>query len=953
MSLRGTFDNYGEYEIMGYDGRRLYIYATHNSGGAITSRTNRLYSNGGRGTSLTGNGYSKVAVWDGGKVRNTHQEITGRITLGDGASTLSDHSTHVSGTIAATGLYADAKGMAYQTSLTTYEWTDDLAEMTSAATNGLELSNHSYGYLTGWTYGYGGNPYWFWFGEVGLSTTEDYGFGYYGSESQEWDALAVSYPNYLIVKSAGNDRGEGPTPGTGHYYWNGSWTWSTATRNYDGNTLGYDCITDRGIAKNVLTVGAVNQVNNYNSATDVVMSSFSGWGPTDDGRIKPDIVTKGVACTSIVSSADNAYAIMNGTSMAAPNVTGSLVLLQQYYKSLHTNTPMKSATLKGLVIHTADECGTNAGPDYQFGWGLLNVDKAALLIQQDMINTNVLQERSLSQGGSYTLEIVANGNEPLKVTICWTDPAATPLSPALNNRTARLVNDLDLRLTYSSSTYYPWKLDYSNPGNAATRSGENNIDNVEVVTIDNPVAGATYTITVDHDGSLSGGSQNYSLIISGIQWPTNRFVDGSGADWKGSLPEAAHSYGYSSGEYIYSGVNSDERTDYSGTQASSNNDISEVRFGTDGTYLYIYAKMRDITSVDYPHLCFVVTNGPSNQSFIGDDSKKNNTNGGSATTLGASEQYGRLIDIHASGTNFPVIELYDGGIWYSPPAGDHQVVFSTANDVIEARINLIDLGLTSSSTTKISLMTAPNRVGWNQDADGTAWGTEDQTNGVDVMTPGSASNIAWDRDLNDGNVGYYATVNLGNSALPVELTKFSAMAVGNSVTLNWTTATEVNNYGFYIETRNSITEEWTTAGFVAGNGNSNSPKEYTFTHNPNSKLNMNLKYRLRQTDNDGTVTYSNEIQADNLRPLTFGLQQNYPNPFNPVTVIAYQLPADSKVSLKIYDILGNEVAVLVEEEKQAGSYEVKFDATSLASGTYIYRIVAGEFVNTKKMVLIK
>lgn len=193
----------------------------------------------------------------------------------------------------------------------------------------------------------------------------------------------------------------------------------------------------------------------------------------------------------------------------------------------------------------------------------------------------------------------------------------------------------------------------------------------------------------------------------------------------------------------------------------------------------------------------------------------------------------------------------------------------------------------------------------------------------------------------------------GSYALPVELTKFSAMAVGNSVKLDWTTATEVNNYGFYIETRNSITEEWTTAGFVAGNGNSNSPKEYTFTHNPNSKLNMNLKYRLRQTDNDGTVTYSNEIQADNLRPLTFGLQQNYPNPFNPVTVIAYQLPADSKVSLKTYDILGNEVAVLVEEEKQAGSYEVKFDATSLASGTYIYRIVAGEFVNTKKMVLIK
>ena len=198
--------------------------------------------------------------------------------------------------------------------------------MTSAAGGGLELSNHSYGYLTGWYYGnFGFGDYWFWLGDVGLSTVEDSDFGYYSSDCQTWDALAVNHPNYLIVKSAGNDRGEGPlVPGTGHYFIDGEyWTWSTATRNYDGNALGYDCITDRGNAKNLLTVGAVSQVNNYNSASDVTMSSFSCWGPTDDGRIKPDIVAKGKVPSVRL---DNAI-IMNNLVWYS-KCRSSLVLLQ-------------------------------------------------------------------------------------------------------------------------------------------------------------------------------------------------------------------------------------------------------------------------------------------------------------------------------------------------------------------------------------------------------------------------------------------------------------------------------------------------------------------------------------------------------------------------------------------------------------------------------------------------
>ncbi len=124
------------------------------------------------------------------------------------------------------------------------------------------------------------------------------------------------------------------------------------------------------LLKNILTVGAVNPIAaGYSSAADVLMSSFSSWGPTDDGRIKPDVVADGVGLTSSIASSNNAYATYSGTSMATPNVTGSLLLLQEYYVQLHPGIFMRSATLKGLTIHTADEAGPNPGPDYQFGWG--------------------------------------------------------------------------------------------------------------------------------------------------------------------------------------------------------------------------------------------------------------------------------------------------------------------------------------------------------------------------------------------------------------------------------------------------------------------------------------------------------------------------------------------------------------------------------------------------------
>jgi len=199
----------------------------------------------------------------------------------------------------------------------------------------------------------------------------------------------------------------------------------------------------------------------------------------------------------------------------------------------------------------------------------------------------------------------------------------------------------------------------------------------------------------------------------------------------------------------------------------------------------------------------------------------------------------------------------------------------------------------------------------------------------------------------------YSPVNVGsglNEPLPVELTSFTAETNAFNVILNWQTATEVNNYGFDVE-RKITKGDWSKIGFVEGHGNSNSSKSYKFTDNKPFGSSKFI-YRLKQVDNDGTYEYSDEIEVE-IVPAEFAIYQNYPNPFNPTTKIRYQLPKESKVIIKIYDILGSEVVTLLNEKKEPGVYEVDFMASHLPSGTYIYRIIAGKFVETKKMILLK
>jgi hypothetical protein len=191
------------------------------------------------------------------------------------------------------------------------------------------------------------------------------------------------------------------------------------------------------------------------------------------------------------------------------------------------------------------------------------------------------------------------------------------------------------------------------------------------------------------------------------------------------------------------------------------------------------------------------------------------------------------------------------------------------------------------------------------------------------------------------------------SPLPVELTSFSASVKNKTVNLVWHTATEVNNYGFEIEKRQAsiANSQWNKVGFVNGNGNSNSAKAYSFTDNTVS-TGLYL-YRLKQIDNDGKYAYSNEVEADLGKPTTFALNQNYPNPFNPSTSIQYSVVSNLHVSLKVFNVLGKEVAVLVNEKQEPGTYNVDFSAANLSGGAYFYRLQAGEFVQTKKMIVLK
>ena len=365
---------------------------------------------------------------------------------------------------------------------------------------------------------------WVWWGDPYVNVYEDYKFGFYTTnESRKIDQTVYEASTFLPVWASGNERG-GINWGPAYqpvFHWmfiNGAfYGFTNLVHNSDGTMYGYDLLPPQGAVKNVLTVGAVSNVpGGYFSPSNVFLASFSSAGPTDDGRIKPDVVAQGVTLFTTYNTSNTAYTTVSGTSFAAPSVAGSLNLLQQLYCDVRgTNRALLASTLKALAIHTADDCGAT-GPDYSFGWGLMDTPAAAQLITNDLAGDghSHIKEVDLPNGETIVFPIFATKAIPLKVTICWTDPPGPMLSPSLNPTNLVLINDLDLRVIGpAGSTNMPWVLSPARPSSAAT-TGDNFRDNVEQVYIALPTNG-TYSVQVTHKGNLSNDWQDVSILISG------------------------------------------------------------------------------------------------------------------------------------------------------------------------------------------------------------------------------------------------------------------------------------------------------------------------------------------------------------------------------------------------------------------------------------------------------
>ena len=445
---------------------------------------------------LTGAGVT-VGVFEANDVvRATHQDLSPRVTVQAGQTASEDgHALHVAGTIGASGVNsAAAEGMAPSVNMLSWDTVNDVTELTNATTPNLTIiaENHSNGPGLGWN------------GTTFNSNQNQ--FGTYTTRSQSFDNI-IATTGVVSIKSAGNDRDD-----------NGGGAASPAqpadcTQNaFPGGTLG-DCIDPQGGAKNNITVGAMSGAG--------AIAGYSSFGPTDDGRIKPDIVANGGAGGNLVTSLgratnpqDNISTYGNaGTSMAAPAVTGIVALM--FEEAANLNIALDADSVKALLIQTArDVAGigqAQVGPDYATGWGIADAQAAIDLMRlpggpglaQDTMTTTGV-------GGAYTLPFFVPAGQPeMHVTLAWSDPVNTA-----GAATSVLTNDLDLRLIAPDGTtvFRPWTLNGANPGLAAVRNGGDDIVNtVEQVSVLTPVAGVWYAQVTAKAGSLVAGGQNFSL----------------------------------------------------------------------------------------------------------------------------------------------------------------------------------------------------------------------------------------------------------------------------------------------------------------------------------------------------------------------------------------------------------------------------------------------------------
>ena len=515
---------------------------------ADTINADQLYLGGGAGVNLTGAGLT-VGHWDSGLPRLSHQEFGGRVASGDGTTDETNHGTAVAGVIASTGGFnaGISRGIANRVNVMSNDWDNDIPAELMAQAAQIVASNHSYGQTSGWDdrdFGGAVGDREAWMEDRALFV-EDTAFGKYNSTASQLDNVLFQNPGLVSVWAAGNDRndayaddagdaqyaamfsaapGGATNLGSGWYLVPNSG--GTTAPGPDGGAVGYDSLPPQKTAKNSLVVGSVGDVLT-DPVGSVTLSAFSSFGPTDDGRIKPDLVANGEGLTVPDFGADDAYRSgVSGTSVAAPAVTGTVALLHQHFLNLNGGATPRAATMKGLLIHTALDMET-VGPDYRSGWGLTDAAAAAEFLSREAVpvpgEVHDFREATLGDGVTDTYFVDVSSGKPLHATLVWTDPAGAAQGDGLDDATSVLVNDLDLEIVGPDGVHLPWTLDPANPADPAVRNARNSRDNVEQVVIDDPEPG-TYMIRVSHMGSLGEfESQDYSLLFSGRQVEPDKF----------------------------------------------------------------------------------------------------------------------------------------------------------------------------------------------------------------------------------------------------------------------------------------------------------------------------------------------------------------------------------------------------------------------------------------------
>lgn len=494
LPLTGVDEKGQFFSVYRYDSEsdEIIYRSTYNNSKTASSiktiKVNYLHNLGFTGTNMI------AGIWDGGIPRPTHIALSGKVTIkDDGNNNIQvsaegiDHGTHVGGTIASNGTtnLEETKGMAPDAKLWAYNWANDTSEITAAATQGLLVSNHSYGLKQPDAVKAMG---------VGI-------FGRYSTAAKDLDEILNNAPYYTSVWAAGNERRDNLNPGFNER----------------------DLLTEEGNSKNNIVVAAINGIENYTGPASAVMSDFSNWGPTDDYRIKPDISAKGVDVFSLTNGGNAATGYKSGTSMASPSVTGGILVWQQYYNSLFKKY-MKSATVRALVAHTAMEAGAQQGPDYMYGWGVLNIEGGALIMSNVALNKASISEEILSNATTKEYVLDAPGGSDLKVTIAWNDPAGTALNSGTNITAPVLVNDLDVKVVNvgTNTEYLPYMINRNQAmlNNVLTinSKGNNVVDNIEKVEILSAPKGQ-YKVIVSHKGTLKNSTQEFSIIVSGQGGP--------------------------------------------------------------------------------------------------------------------------------------------------------------------------------------------------------------------------------------------------------------------------------------------------------------------------------------------------------------------------------------------------------------------------------------------------